>query len=295
MVLEVHWDNHSWMNIRRALDPNAPNYSKDQWKKMIPIVSHVSKFVKQHYMQRRSDGSLESIQTYSMAVALDSIAIMLKSDTDLKITDEIVQNLKNHRPIGNTPPWSELELQEGIKHHIMDPRMIKKETEKCHQMLLSKKGRSTPYVMTMFGRKDWDCEIPNQELEDRVKIEGMVVYEPNEKEQHDRKSEGSDRNRNEKIARISEARKRGKNLPSSGTKRRRKRREEERRATSPAGSSDQSRSGYQSGSDRSRSEGAKQKGTQVRNTRRKGIGYEDERSGGIISRVESHYQTSGRL
>ena len=47
------------------------------------------KFVKQNYAQRRADGTLESIEPYSMALALDSIAIMLKSETDLKITEEM--------------------------------------------------------------------------------------------------------------------------------------------------------------------------------------------------------------
>jgi hypothetical protein len=273
LVLEVHWDNHSWMSIRRALDPNAPAYSKDQWKKIGPIVSHVSKFIRQHYMQRRPDGSLTSILPYSMAVAVDSIAIMLKSDADLRITDEMIEGLKNHRPIGNTPPWSELELWEGVKHQIMDPRTIKRETEKCHQMLFSKKGRSTPYVMTMFGRKDWDCETPNQDLERRVKIEGLVVYEPNEKEQDDRNSQGSNRNKNEKMARIGESHKKWKNHPSSGTKRRRKKREgEARRAATPAGSSDQRRSGDQSGSDRSRSEGRSKKEPRSETPGEKGMG-----------------------
>jgi ATP-dependent Lon protease len=106
----------------------------------------------------------------------------LNMKEDLKITEEMVEGIKNYRPIGYTPPWSELELHAGGKHQTMDPRTIKKETEKCHQMLLSKKGRSTPYVMTMFGRKDWDCETPNQELEERVKREGVIVYEPNYKE-----------------------------------------------------------------------------------------------------------------
>ena len=51
-------------------------------------------------MQRRPNGNLESIQPYSMAVALDSIAIILKSSTDLKITQEMVEGIKNHRLIG---------------------------------------------------------------------------------------------------------------------------------------------------------------------------------------------------
>jgi hypothetical protein len=106
LMLEVHWDNHSWMEIRRALDRNAPPYRKDHWKKMAPIVGQISKFVKQNYAQRRADGTLESIEPYSMALALDSIAIMLKSETDLKITEEMIEGLRTHRPIGNTPPWS---------------------------------------------------------------------------------------------------------------------------------------------------------------------------------------------
>ena len=53
-------------------------------------------------------------------------------------------------------------------------------------------------MMTMFGRKDWDFETPNQELEERVRREGLIVYEPNYKDQDDLNAQESDQDRNKK-------------------------------------------------------------------------------------------------
>ncbi len=54
-----------------------------------------------------------------------------------------------------------MELSAQGEEHEMDPTMIESEMEECHKMLASDERRGMPYVMTIFGRRDWESGVAN--------------------------------------------------------------------------------------------------------------------------------------
>jgi hypothetical protein len=153
IVLEVHWDNHAWMRIRKAVDPTATMYGSDHLKRVGAVMGQMSKWVRTNCAIEVDGGVLEEMKPYQMIVALDNIAAMLEAPASTKLTDEIVREIRSRTPQGRTSAWSELSINEKGQRHFMDPAIIASETRKCHDMLRSAEGRRTPFVMTMFGRR----------------------------------------------------------------------------------------------------------------------------------------------